>query len=447
MKNTIYFLIFPALSFLFSCTANEPRGEEPAGPPNFILIMADDLGYGDLSCYSNERIQTPHIDRLAAEGLKLLDFHSNGAVCSPTRAALMTGKYQQRTGVEGVITAAGHREVGLNLEEVTLAEELKKQGYACGIFGKWHLGYAPEFNPVRQGFDEFVGFVSGNVDYHAHIDQEAYLDWWRDTTIQNEEGYTTDLITQYGVDFIQAHQDEPFFLYLPHEAPHYPYQRRVDEPVRAVGVKNLREVPADSIPDIYREMVEVMDEGIGRIMQTLRATGLDQNTIVLFCSDNGANGRGNNGALRGTKGRVYEGGHRVPAIVWYPTGIKGGATSDEPILSMDILPTFLDFVDVEPSASDVDGISFKNLLLHGEPLPERDLFWSFRQRHAVRSGDWKLVVTGTEEGERMELFNLSEDLSEQTDLIEQYPEEARQLREKLRVWGLAVRDGVAVVAK
>ena len=248
-------------------------------PPNIVLIMADDLGYGELSCYGSTSIHTPNIDSLAEQGIRFTDFHSNGAVCSPTRAALMTGKYQQRTGVEGVITAANHREVGLSLDEITLAEALKNMGYTCGIFGKWHLGYAEEFNPTYQGFDEFVGFVSGNVDYQSHIDQEGYLDWWKGSKIANEEGYTTDLITKYGVEFLKKNNPQitrkPFFLYLPHEAPHYPIQARNDAAVRKEGSgKYIRKVPDDRVQAIYTEMIETMDEGIGEILKTLETLGI-----------------------------------------------------------------------------------------------------------------------------------------------------------------------------
>ena len=174
----------------------------PASNPNIIVIIADDLGYGDISCYGNSTINTPNLDLLAQNGIKFTDFHSNGAVCSPTRAALMTGKYQQRTGISGVITAKSHITVGLHLNEITIAEEFKNHGYKTGMYGKWHLGYSKSHNPTLQGFDEFTGFVSGNIDYHAHIDQEGYLDWWKGSKIKNEKGYSTDLITNYGVKFI-----------------------------------------------------------------------------------------------------------------------------------------------------------------------------------------------------------------------------------------------------
>jgi len=426
-----------------SCQTRDRSANSGNSNPNFILIMADDLGYGDISCYGNSYISTPNIDRLAAEGIRFTNYHSNGAVCSPTRAALMTGKYQQRTGVEGVITAANHRDVGLSLDEITLAEELGKYGYECGIFGKWHLGYASEYNPVHHGFKKFTGYVSGNVDYFSHVDQQGYLDWWKDTVIDDEPGYTTDLITRYGVEFIKKNKDKPFFLYLPHEAPHYPYQGRNSKPLRRVGVAKTMGAPEDSIPVLYKEMVEVMDEGIGKIIKTLKETGTYENTLIFFCSDNGANKNGNNGILRGFKGGVYEGGHRVPAVAWYPGDIVAGTVCDEPVLSMDILPTFLDFIDKKPSGKNIDGVSFKSVLLDSvEQLPERDLFWSYRNQDAIISGKWKMVVRIVNNYENTELFNLDEDIQERVNMAEQHPEVVGQLREKLISWQKETRAGV-----
>lgn len=452
MNKTVFFFLVSIL--MTHCVAAQENIEE-VGPtdsdrPNFILIMADDLGYRDISCYGNTSIKTPNIDKLASEGIRFTDFHSNGTVCSPTRAALMTGKYQQRTGVSGVITAANHRNVGLAIGELTMADELKKYGYTSGIYGKWHLGYAPQFNPTLQGFDSFKGFVSGNVDFHAHIDQEGYFDWWNNTDLKDDEGYTTDLITQYGIDFIKENNPletgKPFFLYLPHEAPHYPYQKRVDKPVRKVGVKGTRAIPQDSIPAVYKEMVEVMDEGIGRIMKTLQETGLDQNTIVIFCSDNGASKNGSNGPLKGFKAEVYEGGHRVPAIAWYPSGFKGGTVTDEPVLTMDFLPTFLDFIGERPESGIIDGISVKNLLLTGKALPKRDLFWSFKNGNAIRSENWKLISIEESGIENIELYDLSEDIGEENNMAELRPDLVNVLQQKLKNWQKKVREGVVEVS-
>ena len=449
-KTIFFFLV--AMFALHCVSAQDIKEEDNEGSdrPNFILIMADDLGYGDISCYGNTMINTPNIDKLASEGIRFTDFHSNGTVCSPTRAALMTGKYQQRTGVSGVITAANHRNVGLAIGELTIADELKKYGYSSGMYGKWHLGYAPEFNPTLQGFDSFKGFVSGNVDYHAHIDQEGYVDWWEGADLKAEEGYTTDLITQYGVNFIKENNPQitgkPFFLYLPHEAPHYPYQKRIDKAVRKVGVRGTASIPQDSIANVYKEMVEVMDEGIGKIMQTLKETGLDTNTIVIFCSDNGASKNGNNGQLKGFKAEVYEGGHRVPAIAWYPNKFKEGTITDEPVMTMDFLPTFLDFIGEKPESEVIDGISIKNLLLKGKALPKRDLFWSFKNDNAIRSENWKLVSIQESGTENIALYDLSEDIGETYNMAELRPDLVNVLRQKLGNWQKKVRYGVKEVS-
>jgi len=453
MKNPFLYL-FAGVTFLVlvcvACKSNEPGS---VIRPNIILIMADDLGYGELSCYGSTDIHTPNIDKLAAKGIKFTDFHANGPVCSPTRAALMTGKYQQRTGVEGVITAANHRDVGLSLDEITIAEELKKLGYNCGIFGKWHLGYAKEFNPTLQGFDQFIGFVSGNVDYHSHVDQEGFFDWWSDTTFLKEKGYTTDLITNHGIDFVRKNNPKktgkPFFLYLPHEAPHYPIQGRHDKPVRKVGSKKyIRKVEKDSVQSIYTEMIETMDEGIGALMQAINEEGLDNNTIVIFCSDNGAAAnRGDNGVLRSFKASVYEGGHRVPGIIRYPDKIRAGTVSSELVMGMDFLPTLVDFAGGKPSGTNIDGISIKDLLLNRTKLPQRDLFWSFGHRLAMRSGQWKLVSIRENDKNNIELFDLEADLSEKNDLSSEYPEIVSGMLNRVEAWKKEVREGVTPVSK
>jgi len=313
-----------------------------ADKPNIILIMADDLGYGDIGCYGSTKIKTPNIDALAKGGMKFTDYHSNCPVCSPTRAALLTGRYQQRSGIEGVVYAKGPaRQTGLSLEETTFAEVLKKRGYATALFGKWHLGYNVEFNPARQGFDEFRGYVSGNVDFHSHIDGAGFDDWWKNLEKVPEEGYTTDLITKHGVDFIERHKDEPFCLYLPHEAPHSPYQGRNDPPVRLPGGKKGKGLKGEEITRAYKEMVEVMDEGIGRIVNTVRRLGLERKTFIFFCSDNGATKNGSNGALSGFKGSLWEGGHRVPAVAYWPGRIRPGTTTDQTVLGMDLYATMV----------------------------------------------------------------------------------------------------------
>ena len=294
-----------------SCSGGATHAKQ--NKPNFIIIMADDLGYGDLSCYGATHVKTPQIDALAAGGMKFTDYHSNGAVCSPTRAALMTGRYQQRSGITGVVTAKNHRHTGLDLDEITFAEVLKSAGYTTALFGKWHLGYAVEFNPRKQGFDTFTGFVSGNVDYHSHYDQEGYEDWWQGTNLRPEEGYSTYLIGQHAEGFLDKHRDKPFCLYLAHEAPHYPLQGPSDPPARTAGKGRSADIRRQNPRDVYRRMIEAMDKTVGDIVTKVKQLGLEENTFIFFCSDNGATGLGSNGALRGHKGQLWEGGHRVPA--------------------------------------------------------------------------------------------------------------------------------------
>ncbi|WP_343329193.1 sulfatase family protein [Polaribacter staleyi] len=423
------------------------NGQHTTTPhPNIVIIMADDLGYGGISCFGNPTVKTPNLDLLASKGIKFTDFHSNGAVCSPTRAALMTGKYQQRTGINGVITAKSHRDVGLSLKETTIAEEFKKQGYNTAMFGKWHLGYPTEYNPTLQGFDEFKGFVSGNVDYHGHIDQEGYLDWWNGKKIENEEGYSTDLITEYGVKYIYENNSKktgkPFFLYLPHETPHYPYQKRIDKILREVGKAGTKSIPKDSIASIYKEMIEVMDEGVGKIVQSLKETGEYDNTIIWFLSDNGASKSGNNGGLKGYKSGPYEGGTRVPAIFSYPNKISQNSINKEVIYTMDILPTLLDFINQKPSAKTIDGISVKNNLLHQTKLPKRDVFFSAGTKSYIRSGYWKLITKKSKKGKNIELYNLLDDVNEKNNLSSKHPALVKTLSQKLQAWKKEVKKGV-----
>ena len=430
-----YPIFFLAISFIFSCT---PREFEQ---PNIILIMADDLGYGDIGCFGNTEIETPTLDKLVAEGLRFTDFHSNGAVCSPTRAALLTGRYQQRSGIEGVITAKGEaRQTGLAIEEFTIADFMKKAGYATGIFGKWHLGYRIDFNPVYQGFDLFRGYVSGNVDYHSHVDQAGIPDWWYNLERNKETGYTTDLISDYAVQFIEAHKSEPFFLYVAHEAPHYPYQGRKDNADRFPG----RDFPAQGSrrdkKAAYKEMIEVMDEGIGKIVYKLYELGLSENTLLIFCSDNGGIYEiGNNGDLKGNKGSLWEGGHRVPAIAWWPGYIKSGTYTNATVMSMDFFPTFINLSKMETEQEfDLDGVDITRLLIEGHTLPERSLFWKYRNQKAIRQNDWKLIV----DHDTAKLFNLKQDISEKHDLSEVERTLAVQLKAELDQWEKDVLENV-----
>ena len=417
--------------------------------PNIVLIMADDLGYGDISCYGSETIKTPHIDALAANGIRFTDYHSNGAVCSPTRAALMTGRYPQRTGVEGVITAARHREVGLALEEVTIAEVLKDAGYATAMFGKWHLGYdIKKFGPLRQGFETFEGFVSGNVDYFNKIDQEGHKDWYIGDELKHVEGYVTDLINDRGVDWIGRHvkqnKDKPFFLYLAHGAPHYPLQGPNDKGFREVG-KKIREMPKDK-KATYKAMIESMDAGIGRVVAALKEHGVNKQTVVIFCSDNGPALRygGSAGPLRGQKGQVYEGGHRVPMVMCFPGRGDKPMDIDIPVIGMDLLPMFAAMTQAPmPEGLVLDGVDINQYKQSDPAAYERPLHWVHGSQHAMRKGHWKLVMQGDK---KPELYNLKSDLGERQDLAGQYPDRVKQMVEAHEAWLNEMRQGVEKVS-
>ncbi|MFW6146678.1 MAG: sulfatase-like hydrolase/transferase [Planctomycetota bacterium] len=419
-------------------------------PPNIVLIMADDLGYGDLSCFGSEQIATPSIDALADRGVTLRDYHSSGPVCTPTRAALMTGRYQQRSGLEGVILVKGPtRQTGLDAEQNhCLVRSLGQAGYATGIFGKWHLGYRTEFNPVHHGFDRFRGYVSGNVDYHSHVDNSGVPDWWDNLDKIEEQGYVTDLVSRGAVDFIKQNRDRPFFCFVSHEAPHWPYQGRHDPPERFPGGKPGKDFESwGARPDrqtAYKEMVEAMDEGVGWIVQELRRLDLEGNTLVLFCSDNGATSEvGSNGPLRGAKGDVFEGGHRVPAVAAWPGRIAPRSVSDETVLAMDLLPTFLTLTRQRVSTPQpLDGIDVSPALLDQRALRQRDVFWRYHDKAAARRGPWKLVRDG--DGSR--LFNLDDDLAEQNDRADDEPDTTRALQAAREAWEQDVTRGVTMRA-
>ena len=436
-----------AVAFVLVATATSPAWSAPSRPrPNFVIIMADDMGYGDAGCYGKPAQETPNIDALARAGLRFTDFHSSGAVCSPTRAGLLTGRYQQRAGIPGVILAGAdqNRHHGLHPKEVTFAELLKEAGYATGIVGKWHLGYEKQFNPLRHGFDRFRGYVSGNIDYHSHLDRTGVMDWWDGLEVRDEPGYSTHLITRQAVGFIEEHRDRPFCLYVAHEAPHDPYQGPNDPPIRVAGKTVREDREAGQAERARKEMMREMDVGVGEVARALSRLGLAERTLVLFLSDNGATARGSNGPLRGHKGSLWEGGHRVPGIACWAGKIKAGGTTDATAICLDVMPTILELAGAAPPASHrLDGVSLAPLLLEGKPLPERTLFWEHGGTRAVRRGPWKLVAGAKRGGNApaASLFNLREDLAEANDLAASEPERVRSMLEAADAWERDVAAG------
>jgi len=429
MKKLLLIVIFSLLSL-------QGSAQKTANQPNIILIMADDLGYGDIGCYGSDYIQTPMLDKMAFEGIKFTDYHSNGAVCTPTRAALLTGNYQQRSGLEGVIyVQEGKRIYGISPTEKTMPEIFKDAGYKTGMFGKWHLGYTKEYNPSNHGFDEFYGYVSGNVDYISHRDGIGIYDWWRNTELSYDEGYVTDLITDEALKFMEMNKEQPFFLYLPHEAPHFPYQGRNDKADRLPGQEFDGKGSRKDRKQAYKEMVEIMDENIGRIFDQLKELHLDENTFVLFCSDNGATKEGSNGNLKGSKSSLWEGGHRVPAIAWYPSKIEAGKETSSIVLSMDVLPTLTSVANISTDIN-FDGVDFSKILFSKKKLTARPVFWRYRNQWVARKGDWKYLKSKHKEY----LFNLKKDVQEQMNLKDSNPEKLKQLKSLLRDWGVEMES-------
>lgn len=428
--------------------------------PNIIVILADDLGYGDIGGYYGGKAKTPHMDRLAKEGMTFTDFHSNGAMCSPTRAAFLTGRYQQRLGIERALPTDWHdRGIGSdeNAREITIAEYLREAGYATGVFGKWHLGKDPSANPVKHGFDEFRGLMCGCGDYFTKIDRNGYQDWWHNDRLSFQEGYATDVITDNSIGFIEAHKEKPFFLYVAYSAIHFPWQSAEDYQLETrheggdftsvyPGSKSkLGPHSKDDIPAVVNDMVGVLDEGLGRIIKTLREQDIDRNTLVFFSSDNGGYLRYNgdtwpsvssNGALKGQKGQVYEGGHRVPAIAWWPGRISAGSICNQAAMTFDLLPTVLDLLDIPVPATGkpnfIDGESIVSVLLQDQNIEARSLFWRMGNQKAVRFGEWKLVIPDKEA--EPELYNLTSDIGETKNVASQFAERVVQLLSKIKSW-------------
>ena len=432
-----------------------------AQPPNIVLILIDDLGYGDLGAYGSSVNRTPHIDRLAREGLRFIDFHSNGPMCSPTRAALLTGRYQQRFGreFESALSHQTQFDRGLPLDAVTIAEVLKGAGYATAMYGKWHLGYHPPFTPVNQGFDEFRGLLSGDGDHHSHIDRSGRKDWWRNDEIEMESGYTADLLTRDAIDFIERHKARPFFVYVPHLAIHFPWQGPDDRNGYRVegrdynNLSKLGQLESKDVAAKVKEMVEAVDASTGRIVAALEKLGLERNTLVFFASDNGGyltyeggyHNISSNGLLRGQKTDVYEGGHRVPAIAWWPGRIEPGIC-DATTATFDLFPTFAEIAgaDLPDAAPRLDGVSLTKLLFERKAPSARTLFWRMREKRAVRRGPWKLVRLGEDPPE---LFNLDADIAESRNLASGQPGLVTELLSALSAWEADVDGDSGASAK
>jgi arylsulfatase A-like enzyme len=404
--------------------------------PNVVLILTDDVGYGDLGCFGATDVKTPHIDRLAREGMRLTDFYA-APQCTPTRAALISGRYQQRVGLERALGSSGKSlEAGLPATGHSLPQLLKNRGYATGLIGKWHLGYKPEFSPNAHGFETFFGFLSGYIDFYTHTRADGAPDLFVDGRPVQEEGYMTDLITARATRFIAERAGRPFFLEVAYNAAHWPFQPP-DRPSKAADNGRFQG-PADAVPATRRDyvaMLERADEGVGQILATLDRLGLARDTLVIFTNDNGGEWLSRNAPLFHRKDTLWEGGIRVPTIFRWPARLPAGKTSGQAGITMDLTASILSAAGADvPPAAKPDGIDLLPILAGSVPEVERTLHWRInvplRQQRAVRAGDWKLLVDGDDQL----LFNVRMDLGERSDRAAERPDLVAKLLPRLTAW-------------
>jgi arylsulfatase A-like enzyme len=366
--------------------------------PNILFILADDLGYADVSCYGRRDFTTPNIDRIAAEGVRFTQAYANSAVCTASRVALITGRYQYRlaVGLEEPLSTRVPRRVGLPADHPTLPSLLKKDGYQSALVGKWHLGLLPDFGPLQSGYDHFYGFRGGAVDYFTHKNGPAATDtddlWEGDVEIR-QTGYLTDLLGARTVDLVESYAatGRPFLISLHFSAPHWPWEAPGDE-VEAYRLHNLAHYDGGT-QHTYRRMIQQMDLQIGRVLQALDATGAGRDTIVVFTSDNGGERYSDTWPFTGRKSELLEGGLRIPAIIRWPGGVPCGVVSDQVTIGMDWFPTLLAAAGTLPDPEfPPDGIDLSPILTGAAPVP-RKLFWRYKynNQQAARDGDWKYL--------------------------------------------------------
>jgi len=404
--------------------------------PNIVFILADDLGHADLGVYGQTDYRTPHLDLLAAQGIRFTQAYANSAVCSATRFALITGRYQYRLrgGLEEPIAGASDT-IGLPPSHPTLPSLLKKAGYGTALVGKWHLGYLPTFGPLKSGYDSFFGNYGGAIDYFTHkpgVGPQVKEDLYEGEVPVHQIGYYTDLLGERAVDYIRKQKaGKPFLLSLHYTAPHWPWEGPGDEAVSR-NIDNIFHYDGGDLAT-YGRMVEGLDSSIGRVLQALEEKGLAENTIVIFTSDNGGERFSKTWPLTGQKTELLEGGIRVPAIVRWPARIKAGQVTQQVAISMDWLPTLLAAAGSAPDpAYPSDGQNLLPLLLGQAPVNERTLLWRYKAnaQRAIRSGDWKYLKIGRNEF----LFDVAKDQRERANLSRRQPEVFARLKAQWEAW-------------
>lgn len=424
--------------------------------PNIVLIVSDDQGYHDLGCYGATDVKTPTLDRIASEGVRLTNFYVTCSFCTPSRASLLTGRYPQRNGTYDLFrndrindghlytayeySISPERVLGTDLREVLISEILKEAGYVNGCFGKWDMGQLRRYLPLQQGFDRYYGFVNTGIDYFTH-ERYGIPSMYDDNepTIKDKGTYCTDLFEREAIRFLKENVDKPFFLYLPFNAPHYGSNQHKDDPRYPVQA-------TQEYLDMYPEAFEAgnykrqgnmasitdMDYAIGKILQVIKEAGEEKNTLIIFFSDNGGSGSSNNYPLRGGKSNFFEGGIRVPCIIKWPARISSDQIIDNFLSSLEIFPTILSATGTNiPEGITLDGFDIMPLLTGEDKNLEREeMYWEARDKMAARVGNWKLVDNIDNKG----FYDLSKDVSEETDLTDILPDKFIEINDKFNAW-------------
>ncbi len=424
-----FLIFFSSVIITFSCLEKDRSTTNPENRPNFIIIYADDLGYGDLGCFGATDINTPNIDKLANDGMKFTEFYSASPVCSPSRAALMTGRYPVRMGIYGVFFPDSY--YGINPTETTIAELLQDAGYATGHIGKWHLGSRFEYLPLQNGFDEYFG-----IPYSNDMNQIMYMRNNQIEKVEVDQRYTTKTYTEEALNFIDAHLKEPFFLYLAHNMPHVP-------------IYASENFEGKSARGLYGDVIEEMDWGVGQILQKLKESDLTERTLIIFSSDNGPwlvmrDHGGSAGKLREGKQYTFEGGMRVPTLVCWPGNIKAGSTYDNLAVMMDWYPTISNLAGITvPAHILLDGEDITPVLVGNDVRKGKELaYYDGNQLRAYRNGDWKIkrpyegyqgaMWKKPVQAHEWLLYDLKNDPEEKINLAEKNPQKFQALKDLLQ---------------
>ncbi|HEV7892575.1 MAG TPA: sulfatase-like hydrolase/transferase [Pyrinomonadaceae bacterium] len=432
-----------AASALASVSAKSAEASPPAQRPNVLYIMADDMGWGDLSCYGRPDYRTPNLDRLASEGTRFTHAYSAAPVCTPTRCAFVTGRYPARTrvGLEEPLAfrkqlVERKQDIGLPPEHPTVASLLKSAGYNTALVGKWHLGYLPKYSPVKSGFEEFFGIMSGGADHFTHKDANGEGDLFEAEVPVERVGYTTDLLTEHAAEFLKRRRDAPFFLSLNYTAPHWPWEGPKDEAVSRSLPKGLGGFTSGGSLKVYAEMMKSLDAGVGRVLRALEDAGHARTTLVIFTSDNGGERFSYNWPFTGKKLDLYEGGIRVPAFARWPGVVPAGRTTEQVAVTMDWTATILAAAGARANPDyPLDGEDLLPFMRGEREAFERTLFWRNGAQAAVRAGRWKYLKVD-DKTER--LFDLLTDEREQADSRAARPEIFERLRAEYSKWDAQV---------